>query len=149
MVEMERLFTIGELACRAGVNIQTVHYYERLKLFLPLGRKESGYRLYNEESLKKLRFIRRAKEIGFTLEEIKGLLDLNLESSAACGRVKERATSKLKDVKEKIKALESVMKILNEMIDACNKRRPTDKCPVVKIMEEEESRPRTRKGKSI
>lgn len=91
---IDKQFTIGELARHAGVNIQTVHYYERRKLLLPVGRTDSGYRLYDEEALKRLRFIRHAKELGFTLEEIRGLLDLRIKSTTTCDKVKEKTERK-------------------------------------------------------
>ncbi|MFQ5736460.1 MAG: heavy metal-responsive transcriptional regulator [Thermodesulfobacteriota bacterium] len=133
-------FTIGVLARSAGVNIQTVRYYERRGLFSPVGRTPAGYRLYDEGSVKRLKFIRRAKDIGFTLEEIQGLLDLSLESEAVCVQVKGRTVRKLKTVEERIAALESVRKVLQEMIVACDRRRPTEKCPILKTMEEDKRR---------
>lgn len=136
------LFNIGKLARRAGVNIQTVHYYERRKLILPVGRRESGYRVYDDETLKRLRFIRHAKELGFTLEEIRGLLDLSIDAAVSCDSVREKATHKLKDVDEKIKALGSIRRILKELINACNKRRPTEKCPILKSIGEESLKPK-------
>ena len=131
------LITIGELARRAGVNIQTIHYYERRKLILPVGRRESGYRVYDDDTLKRILFIRHAKELGFTLEEIRGLLDLSSDAAVSCDSVKEKATHKLRDVEEKIKALGSIKRILKELIDACNKRSPTEKCPILKSIGEE------------
>jgi len=127
--------TIGILAGRAGVDIQTVHYYERQGLLLPVGRTAAGYRLFNEGSLKRLLFIRRAKELGFTLKEIKGLLELSVDSAESCGRVREKAVEKLRDVEEKIKALGSLRMVLNELIDSCEMRSPTEACPVIKSIE--------------
>jgi len=141
---MKTDFTIGVLARRAGVNVQTIHYYERKRLLSPAGRTESGYRLYNEESLKRLRFIRRAKEIGFTLREIKGLLDLSLSSASACRRVKESTGRKLRDVEEKIKSLIEVREVLKELLVACERRRPTEKCPILKTIASDDIE--TRKG---
>lgn len=136
---IDKQFTIGELARHAGVNIQTVHYYERRKLLLPVGRTDSGYRLYDEEALKRLRFIRHAKELGFTLEEIRGLLDLKVQSTVACERVKEKAKVKLKNVEQKIKALRSVKITLKELVKACEKRQVTEECPILKAIEMEET----------
>lgn len=133
---MDKEFTIGVLARSAGVNVQTVHYYERRGFLFPVGRKPSGYRLYDDESLKRLKFIRRAKEIGFTLKEIKELLDLNIASPAACARVKEQTERKLGSVEEKMEALGSIKKALEDLIVACEKRRPTEKCPILKTIEE-------------
>ena len=131
-------FTIGELAGRAGVNVQTIRYYERLKLLLPASRKESGYRLYDKEALKKLDFIRQAKDLGFTLDEIKGLLDLRVAPGAACDQVKEKAASKLQTVREKINALMAVEKVLKELVDACEKRESTEECPILKAIDKDE-----------
>ncbi len=133
---MGEVFTIGELARRAGVNVQTVRYYERRGLVLPTGRKRSGYRLYDQGALKRLRFIRHAKELGFTLEEIKELLELRADSAFACQRAKEKALEKLKDVERKIGALRSVEKVLKGLVDACNRRSPVEGCPILKAIED-------------
>lgn len=130
-------YTVGILANRAGVDIQTVHYYERRKLLLPVGRTVAMYRLYNEESLKRLLFIRRAKEMGFTLVEVKALLDLSVESPESCDSVKQKALGKLRDVEEKIQALGSLRKVLNDLIDSCERRSPTEACPILKSVEVE------------
>ncbi|MBI2411703.1 MAG: heavy metal-responsive transcriptional regulator [Deltaproteobacteria bacterium] len=136
---MNGLFTIGELARRAGVNLQTIRYYERRKLLFPAERKASGYRFYDEGALKRLVFIRRAKELGFTLEEIRELLGLRVEpasSKEACERVKSKARAKMKSIENRIAALESVRKILKDLLNCCDKRRPTEECPILRAMEE-------------
>lgn len=133
-------YTIGEMAKMAGVNRQTIRYYERRKLLAPSGRKDSGYRLYDEKALKRLLFIRHAKELGFTLEEIRGLLDLRIksaDSTESCEAVRARTKAKLRVVESKIAALESVRKVLIELLCACNKRTPTEECPILKAIEEE------------
>ncbi len=138
---MEGQFTIGGLAGRAGVNLQTIRYYERRGLLSPVGRKESGYRVYGLDTLKRLQFIRQAKELGFTLEEIRGLLDLRIEpaqSKDACERVREKTSVKLKTVEEKLKTLTSVRKVLKELLNACDRRSPTEQCPILKAMEKKE-----------
>ena len=138
---MDGQFTIGGLAGRAGVNLQTVRYYERRGLISPVGRKESGYRLYNADTLKRLKFIRRSKELGFTLEEIRGLLDLRIEpaqSKDVCNRVKAKTSIKLTIVEEKLKTLNSVRKVLKGLLDACDRRSPTEQCPILKAMEKKE-----------
>lgn len=138
---MDGQFTIGELAGRAGVNLQTIRYYERRGLLSPVGRKESGYRVYGLDTLKRLKFIRQAKELGFTLEEIRGLLDLRIEpaqSKDACERVREKTSIKLKTVEEKLKTLTSVRKVLKGLLNACERRSPTEQCPILKAMEKKE-----------
>ncbi|SRR5216684_7530893 len=97
---------IGQLAKRGGVGIDTVRYYERNGLLAPRTRLASGYRRYSELELARLRFIRRAQALGFTLKEIKELLALSAQRDV--GRVKRSAQAKLKDVKSRIAALERV-----------------------------------------
>lgn len=137
--DVKATYTIGGLSKRAGVNRQTVRYYERRKLIAPSGRKRSGYRLYDEKALKRLLFIRRAKELGFTLEEIRGLLDLRVESSRSnesCDAVRARTDSRLKVVEERIAALESVRRVLIELLGACDRRTPTEECPILRAIED-------------
>ncbi len=136
---MENSFTIGKLAKEAGVDIQTVYFYEKKGLISPVGRKPSGYRIYDGESLKRLLFIGRGKLMGFTLSEIKDLLALSSDSdeSGSCDKVRSQAEVKLRQVEEKIKALMSVKKVLGELINTCANRNPTDKCPILRSMGQE------------
>lgn len=121
--------------------MQTIRYYERRKLLFPVDRKASGYRLYDERALKRLVFIRHAKELGFTLDETRELLGLRVEpasSREACERVKSKTMAKMKSIEKRIAALESVRKILNELLNCCDKRRPTEECPILRAIEAEE-----------
>ena len=86
---MAQEMTIGKLAKEVGVTIDTVRYYERLRLLTPTDRRPSGYRLYDGEALKRLRFIRNAQALGFTLHEIRELLNLRVSSIARCGDVQQ------------------------------------------------------------
>lgn len=136
--DMEGLLTIGGLAREAGVNTQTVRYYERRGLLYPSGRRESGYRVYDEEALKRLLFIIRAKELGFTLKEIKGLLELRVESptdAVECRKVKEKTREKLKAVEDKIRSLESIGRVLESLLKSCEMRRQTAGCPILDSLE--------------
>jgi MerR family mercuric resistance operon transcriptional regulator/MerR family gold-responsive transcriptional activator of gol and ges genes len=92
---MNSTLTIGKLAKAAGVNIQTIRYYERRKLLWAKAKNQSGYRLYNDESLRKLRFIKNAQMLGFTLREIDELLNLRTTSVAGCKNVQGKAQTKL------------------------------------------------------
>lgn len=142
---MDKLFTIGELGRRAGVNLQTIRYYERRKLLFPVDRKASGYRLYDEGALKRLVFIRHAKELGFTLEETRELLGLRVapaSSTEACERMKSKTSTKIRSIENRILALESVKKVLKELLSSCEKRLPTEECPILRAIEEEEERRR-------
>jgi len=132
---MESKLTIGKLARGAGVNVETIRYYERRGLLSPDGYRDSGYRLYTQEALKKIRFIKNAQKLGFTLKEITGLLRLRVSHSAHCGDVKKKAERKLGDVREKIAGLKALEKVLRELIESCEARAATDRCPILKSLE--------------
>src|SRR5207249_4456061 len=128
--------TIGKLAKQVGVNIQTVRYYERRRLLSPTARKSSGYRLYGEDALKRLRFIKNAQALGFTLREIADLLSLQVSSTARCGDVQRKAQAKLVQVEAKMRDLRALDRALQGLIHACKAGQPTDRCPILKSMEE-------------
>jgi MerR family transcriptional regulator, copper efflux regulator len=127
---------IGQLAKRGGVGIDTVRYYERNGLLTPHTRLASGYRRYSELELSRLRFIRRAQALGFTLKEIKELLALSAQRDV--GRVKRSAQAKLKDVKSRIAALERVQDGLATLIDACPGHGRAADCPILRTLNDEE-----------
>jgi MerR family transcriptional regulator, copper efflux regulator len=128
-------FTIGELARRAGVNIQTVRYYERRELLDEPRRRDSGYRMYDTSVLQRLRFIRRAQELGFTLSEIAELLELRLEPSTTAGLVKERAERKIVEVEGKIRDLTHIRDALSHLAGRCRGGRgPTGDCPLLEAL---------------
>jgi MerR family copper efflux transcriptional regulator len=129
---------IGQLAKRAGVAIDTVRYYERNDLLSPAGRLASGYRHYGEAELKRLRFIRRAKALGFTLEDVRGLLSLSDERNVA--KVKHAAESKLSDIEERIAELRRIRKGLRTLIAACPGHGRAEACPILNALNEEEPR---------
>jgi len=131
-----KTFTIGELAKRAHVNIQTVRFYEREGFLEPVSRKESGYGIYNEESVKRLTFIRNAKELGFSLKEINELLKLKIRSTAGCARVRAKAADKLGEIQNKIAHLKKLEKTLLSLISDCENRVMSDCCPILDKMEE-------------
>lgn len=129
--------TIGKLAKQVGVNIQTVRYYERRQLLSPTARKSSGYRLYGEDALKRLRFIKNAQTLGFTLREIADLLNLRVSSTARCGDVERKAHSKLLQVEDKVRDLQMLARALHGLIRTCQAGQPTDRCPILKALEDE------------
>lgn len=130
----EKPFTIGEMAKRAEVNIQTVRFYERQGILKPDARLDSGYRLYTEDSLKKLVFIRQAKQLGFSLTEIKELLGLRIKSPGTRERVRSKAEGKLQEVRSKISALKVLERTLNSLITDCQ-RGISQCCPILDRME--------------
>lgn len=113
-------FFIGALAKEAGLNIETIRYYEKMKLLpKPKRKQDSKYRIYDQNDLKRLLFIKRSKELGFTLKEIKELMNLKIESTATCGNVKHLAEHKLKDIEERIKDLTNMKNVLTKLINQC------------------------------
>ena len=123
---------IGTLARRAGVRVDTVRYYERNGLLAPQGRLASGYRRYGELELSRLRFIRRAQTLGFTLKEVGELLAISNQRDVA--KVKRKAQLKLADVEQRIAALERVHKGLATLIDACPGHGRAADCPILKAL---------------
>src|SRR5260370_24389158 len=127
---MEQL-TVGELARRAHVNRETVRYYERRRLLPRPLRTTSGYRVFSDDALRGLRFIRPGKALGFSLNEIKELLALRVNSIGACDRVQERTQAKMADIDEKIRSMKQVKDALSELVDACARRRKSNECPIL------------------
>ena len=129
-------FTVGALADNASVNSETVRYYEKIGLMPKPKRKESRYRVYDESSLARLKFIVRAKQLGFTLKEIKELLELRIESKATCGDIKNLAGHKIEDIKQKIKDLQNIKKVLTKLIQQCvNEELSSEECPILEAIE--------------
>ncbi|MEO5626144.1 MAG: heavy metal-responsive transcriptional regulator [Dokdonella sp.] len=124
-------FTIGEIAKRAGVGIDTVRYYERSDLLPPPTRRASGYREYEASDVRRLRFIRRAKEIGFSLDEIRDLLALSSDGERGVEGIKSRAEARLVDVESRIAELQRVRRGLKALVAACPGHGPLEKCPIL------------------
>lgn len=129
-----RTFKMGELAERSGVGIETVRYYERIGLMPEPPRRESGYREYSPEAVVRLRFIRRAKELGFTLRQIEQLLSIALDGDVNCHEVREHAQTKLHEVDRKIADLRRIRDSLARLVDACNGGGSENVCPVVEAL---------------
>jgi MerR family transcriptional regulator, copper efflux regulator len=123
---------IGTLAKRTGVGIDTVRYYERNGLIAPQARLASGYRRYGELEVSRLRFIRRAQALGFTLKEVRELLALSAKRDVS--KVKKTAQAKLADVEERIAALTRVRDGLATLIDACPGRGRAADCPILNAL---------------
>lgn len=106
-------FTSGRLAKQSGVNLETIRFYERQKLLPSPPRTAAGYRLFPAESVQRVRFIRRAQLLGFSLKEIKDLLALSAARGASCATVRRRAHEKIAEVEQKIAALQSMHRALH------------------------------------
>ena len=127
--------TIGQVAKRADVGVETVRFYERKGLLSEPNRKPSGYRQYDEEVIDRLRFIKRAKELGFTLNEVKELLSLRLDPATTCAEVKTRAAEKIKDIEARIHSLQRMKKALVKVTNDCSGQGPVDDCPILTALE--------------
>jgi Hg(II)-responsive transcriptional regulator len=123
--------TIGWVAKEAGVNAQTVLYYERRALLPAPARCMNGYRLFNDASVRRIRFIKRAQELGFTLKQVKALLTLQGEQDASCAEVSAMAASHLEDIEAKIHDLERMRKTLTPLVEACPKKGALKTCPIM------------------
>lgn len=136
METQNQLYPIGTLAQKAQVNIQTIRFYERLKLLLPKERKESKrIRYYDDHSLRTLCFIRSSQEFGFQLEEIRELLKLRNLSSKSCDDAKVLASRKLASIQVKIKQLQTLEIELGQLIKECSIKENQKHCPIIKKIE--------------
>ncbi|MGE4131434.1 MAG: heavy metal-responsive transcriptional regulator [Bdellovibrionales bacterium] len=127
-------FTAGRLAKAAAVNIQTVRFYDREGILKPISRTASGYRIYNGEGLKRLKFIIQAKELGFSLNEIRDLLSLRIRSAQACDRVRKKAQDKISDIQNRIAQLRKLERTLEGLVRDCKSRLVSDRCPILEKM---------------
>jgi DNA-binding transcriptional MerR regulator len=131
---------IGQVARAAGVNIQTLRYYERRRLLRPQARELNRYRRYDPDAVRVVRFVKHAQALGFSLAEIKELLALRADVRGSCGDVRRRAAAKLADVEQKLERLQAIRKTLLRFIAACAGRGPVSECPILEALDEEESR---------
>ena len=130
---------IGELSKRSGVNIETIRYYERVKMLAPPPRTDSGRRVYRSTDLRILVFIRRSRELGFSLDEIRTLLRLGGPEKASCREVREIAAHHLEDIRARLVDLKKLERLLAKTVARCSRRTAPD-CPVLDILDIERSR---------
>ena len=133
---MESL-SIGEVARLAEVGVETVRFYERQGLIAEPPRKESGYRQYPRAAVSRIHFIKRARALGFSLDEIGELLSLRVDPNTTCKDVRVRAEAKIADIEEKITTLQNMRKALVELTAACDGRGPASECPVLQALDME------------
>lgn len=130
-------FKIGEVASRADINKETVRYYEKRDLIPRPDRRRSGYRIYTQRHIDQIRFIKRAQELGFTLNEIRELLELRINEDTTCSDIKKEAELKYGDVQKKIKDLVRIKEILIDLIDSCAGEGAKGDCPILNALEGE------------
>jgi MerR family transcriptional regulator, mercuric resistance operon regulatory protein len=133
-----QLLTRGVIAARTGVNIETVRYYERIGLLPAPPRSKGGHRMYDEVLLRRLNFIRRCRELGFTLDEVRSLLQLVDGGDYTCGEVEALTITHLGDVRRKLADLKRLEKVLREMVARCEGGEVPE-CPVIEALFRERS----------
>lgn len=132
------ILTMGRLATRVEVNPETIRYYEREGLLEAPERLPSGYRVFPEESVQRIRFIKRAQKLGFSLHEIKELLSMRLElTGRECAAVKRLAAAKIVEIDQKIEALASMRSILKQLEEQCPGSGPLSGCPIVGSLQQD------------
>ena len=129
---------IGEVAKRGGVNLQTIRYYERERLLPASPRLASGYRHFTEDTVRRVRFIKRAQELGFTLAEIRDLLTLRVDESRSSGEVRSIAEAKIVDIEARIRSLAAMKGALMHLTDRCSGHGPASECPILESIDSDE-----------
>ena len=129
---------IGELAEHAEVNLQTIRYYERERLLPEPPRLSSGYRLYPDTAVRRVRFIKRAQEIGFSLAEIRELLSLRVDPRRKSDEVRTLAQTKIANIEGKIRTLKAMKTALHRLTDRCSGCGPASECPILESIDSEE-----------
>jgi len=122
---------IGEIARRSGIGIETIRYYEREGLLQKPDRRPSGYRQYDESVFQRLDYIRCAKDLGFTLAEIRELLELSFADEICCDSIRQHAQLKLADIESRIRILETMKKSLQRIFKQCSSQGHSENCPLV------------------
>jgi len=138
MLEAAMRMKIGEVADRGGVNLQTIRYYEREGLLPQPPRLPSGYRVYTQPTVRRVRFIKRAQELGFTLSEIRELLSLRLDHERDRSEVRAIAEAKVADIAEKIRTLTAMKEALVRLTEHCSGHGPASECPILESLDSDE-----------
>ncbi|SLM44241.1 MULTISPECIES: Hg(II)-responsive transcriptional regulator [Nitrospira] len=127
--------TIGRVAKLAGVNVETIRYYQRRGLLAEPDKPHMGYRRYPADSVKHIRFIKRAQALGFTLEEIAELLQL--EEARACAKTRTLAAHKMRLIDQKLTGLAAMRKALAGLVQQCDRKQPVEGCPIIQVLEQD------------
>lgn len=127
--------TRKQVADTAGVSIEAVRFYEREGLIDTPPRSESNYRLYPEETIRRIRFIKRAQNLGFTLPEVRELLSLKRSPETTPADIRQRAVEKISDIDARIRALQGMKRVLENITEACHGQGPLSDCPILEALE--------------
>jgi MerR family mercuric resistance operon transcriptional regulator len=131
---MKNQLTIGALAKQSGVSVETIRYYQRRGLLVEPPRPPNSYRTYSQQTLRRLRFIRKAQSLGFTLGEILGLLAL--DEKTACRQTRSAAAQKLALVEDRLRGLKRVRSALQRLILACDQTDASKPCPIIHLLDQ-------------
>lgn len=129
--------TIGQVAREANVGVETVRFYEREGLIDKPARRPSGYRQYEPDVVRRIRFIQHAKELGFSLKEVNELLSLRMAADGTCAAVRDHAMSKIQDIDAKIAALGGMRRALLRLSESCGGPGPASECPILEALDQE------------
>ncbi len=132
-----KTLTIGQVAKQAEISIETIRFYERKGLIEEPPRRTSGYREYSPDAIARLVFIRRAKDLGFSLSEIADLLSLRVDADTTCADVKARAEEKIASIQDRIHSLQRMERALTDLASSCRGSEPASECPILEALEEE------------
>ncbi len=132
---------IGGVARLAEVGVETMRFYEREGLIESPPRRASGYRQYPSDTVDRVRFIKRAKALGFSLKEIKELLSLRAAPRAKCADIRQRAEEKVQDIDERIETLRRMRKALAKLMAECEGSRPVTECPILESLSTQKEKP--------
>lgn len=138
--------TIGQVARQAGVGVETIRFYEREGLIAEPARRESGYRQYGPEAVTRIRFVRHARDLGFSLKEIRELLELRVHPESSCADVRARVRSKIEDVESKMASLARMKAALARLELRCGGQGPTSDCPILEELDRDAGRPGVRRA---
>src|SRR5437763_1674704 len=132
------ILSIGQVARRAGVGIETIRFYEREGLLEEPPRRASGYRQYSEQVVKRIHFIKRAQRLGFSLREITELLMLRVDRQTSCEEVRQRTEAKIAEVERKLVELQRMRQALLQVASLCTGQGPTGRCPMLEALDQQE-----------
>ena len=130
--------TVSRVAKSSGINLQTVRYYERQGLIVPDRRSEAGYRLFSSDAVRRIRFIKRAQEVGFSLIEIKELLSLRVDAQATPADIRKGAMAKIADVEQRIRHLQAMHETLLRIMEDCSGCGSLKDCPILESLDGKE-----------
>lgn len=127
--------TRGEVAKLSNVGIETVRFYEQEGLIPKPRRSDAGYRQYPSDAIKRIQFIKHAKDLGFSLKEITELLSLRVNAKKTCGDVRKIAEGKMQEIESKIRHLKKIKRALNTLAESCRGKGPTSECPILEALD--------------